>query len=132
MSGYYFFMISFKKLLTKILQELIPVEVSLTADNAISSTDHHVCRLIKKGKTVRAYISVGYNDTSNAIPVDTVFFIIPEQYRPKTNITCSANGWLSTGSPRLSYFTIYSETGIVTQRTSSSIAQISGSMEWTI
>lgn len=125
-------MLSFKKILTKILQELIPVEVSLTADNAINSTDHHVCRLIKKGKTVRAYISVGYNDTSTEIATDTTFFTIPENYRPKTNIVCPVSAWLTNGTPRLAYLTVYSETGIITQCSSSSISQICGAIEWTI
>lgn len=125
-------MISIKKILTLILQQLKPTEILLPADNAISATDHHMCKLIKKGKTVRAYITVGYNDSSVSIPVNTVLFTIPEQYRPKLDIVCPATGWLSTGNPRLAYFTIYSETGIITQRSSSSISQIYGAIEWTI
>lgn len=125
-------MLSIKNILTSILQYLLPVETSLSPDSALSGTDHHVCKIIKKGKSIRAYISVGYNDTSTGIATDTTFFTIPENYRPKTDITCPASAWLTNGTPRLAYFTIYSETGIITQRSSSSISQICGAIEWTI
>ena len=125
-------MLSIKKILTLILNYLLPIEMSLTPDNALANTDHHMCRLIKKGKTVRAYISVGYNDTSTGIAIDTTFFTIPENYRPKTNIACPVFAWLTNGTPRLAYLTVYSETGIITQGSSSSISQIYGAIEWTI
>lgn len=125
-------MLSIKKILTLILNYLLPTEMSLTPNNALVNTDHHMCRLIKKGKTIRAYISVGYNDTSTGITTDTTFFTIPENYRPKTDITCPVSAWLTNGTPRLAYLTVYSETGIITQRSSSSISQIYGAIEWTI
>ncbi|MBE6005579.1 MAG: hypothetical protein E7238_00140 [Sarcina sp.] len=124
-------MMDFKALLTKIVESLVISEKSLEVSTALSSTNMHVCRLVKKGTTVRAYIAIGYSDGTTTIPTGTTMFTVPDGFRPPVDITRPACGALTNQRPCLAHFTIKDD-GSIVQNTSSTMTMMYGAVEWTI
>lgn len=122
-------MISIKKILKKMLAAMVPKEAAGVSQAAISGADNARCRLIKSGKTVRAYISAGYLDGTTTIPTNTTLFTIPAGYRPKAEVVFPAFAWFKTGIGYAGNLRFYSD-GAVKQKTSSYITSIYCAAEW--
>lgn len=126
-------MIDVKKLLTKILQSLIPSEASgtLGTTTVVTSSDNHRCYLVKTGKTVRAYIGIGYHNGTTQLGSGTTFFTIPEGYRPSSQKIFPAIAYRATGVTICANVVINTN-GVVTQSTAANITAIYAVAEWTV
>ncbi len=131
-------MLSIKKMLTKILQELVNLRTATTTTfvNAtpgtaavIQNANQKRCKLVKTGKNVRCYMGIGYADGTTAIPANTTLFTIPSGYWPKTDQVFPGTGFRSVGktvSPALTFKT----DGTITHNAGSDITMLVGSAEW--
>ena len=131
-------MLSIKKMLTKILQELVTLRTATTTTfvNAtpgtaavIQNANQKRCKLVKTGKNVRCYVGIGYADGTTAIPANTTLFTIPSGYRPKERQIFPCAGYRSVGKTVSPGFE-FNVDGTIKHNSGSDITMLVGSAEW--
>lgn len=131
-------MLSIKKMLTKILQELVNLRADTTTTFAsgtlgtntiVQNANQKRCYLVKTGKIVRCYVGIGYANGTTAIPINTTIFTIPSGYRPKKRQIFPCAGYRSVGKTVVPAFEFNTD-GTVTHNSGNDITMLVGSAEW--
>ncbi len=121
-------MVSLKKILTKILQQLVVTEADGTIASNISA-DKSTCHLVKQGERVRCYFVIGNTNGTTTIPNNTTLFTIPSDYRPKTTIVQHGLAYRATGIVIPVNIQV-STGGAISQITTSNATTLMATMEW--
>lgn len=131
-------MLSIKKMLTKILQELAALQTSSTTTYAsgtvgsasvMQNANLKNCKLVKTGKNVRCYVGIGYANGTTAIPKQTTMFTIPAGYRPPSRKMFPGVGYRKTGVVVGPQFKFNAD-GTITHNSGDDITILYGSAEW--
>ena len=132
-------MLSIKKMLTKILQELAALQTSSTttyasgtvgSDSVMQNANLKNCKLVKTGKNVRCYVGIGYANGTTAIPKQTTMFTIPAGYRPPSRKMFPAVGFRSGSKAVIGLQLEFNADGTITHNSGDDITILYGSAEW--